>query len=113
MKGTFMKKFLILSALLAAAVPQTVFAAETTMGITADASTHYDIVDAQSGRIVGMLVPVAGGAGTLRIIGSVRTSPVASVERPSTLLPPPLSASQVIEQRQREIDTLFHVDHSS
>jgi hypothetical protein len=113
MKGTIMNKFLILSALLAAAVPQAVFAAETTAGITADASTHYDIVDAESGRIVGMLVPVAGGTGTLRIIGTVRSQPVLSAERPSTSLPPPLSASQFIEQRQREIDAQFHVDHSS
>lgn len=108
-----MKKLLILSALLAAAVPQAVFAAEMTAGITADASTRYDIVDAESGRIVGMLVPVAGGPGTLRIIGVVRTQPVVNVDRANTALPPPLSASQFIEQRQRDIDAQFHVDHSS
>lgn len=108
-----MKKFLILAALLAAAVPQAVFAAETTVGISAEGSTRYDIVDAESGRLVGMLVPVAGAPGTLRIIGTVRTQPTVGAGRANITIPRPLSASQTIEQWQRDADVQFHVDHAS
>jgi hypothetical protein len=113
MKGTFMKRFLILSALVVAALaPQTAFAADSDTDLGAGPATHYDIVDSASGRIVGVLVPVAGAPGTLRVIKTVRAQ-AGNEFRATPESRAPLSAQQAIEQHQRDIEAQFHIDHSS
>jgi hypothetical protein len=108
-----MNKFVIGAAVLAAAVaPQAVLAAEAgNTTLESAATTRFEIVDAQSGKVVGVLVPVAGSPGTLRLIGAVRT-PAAGFSRPADPAPQALGPNQMLEQRQAEIDARFHVDHT-
>jgi hypothetical protein len=108
-----MKNLLIGAALLAAlAAPQAVLAADASESLTASpVATRFEIVDPQSGKVVAVLVPVAGSPGTLRVIGAVR-APAVELSRPAAAPSQALGPNQILEQQQAEIDARFHVDHT-
>jgi hypothetical protein len=116
-----MNKILALSALLASATaPQLALAdsldasQDATQLITQLASpgagTRFVIVDPSTGRIVAVLVPVAGSPNTLRLIGSVRAgSPELLPAR--AIAPEALTPEQMRQKWQRDEDAQFHILH--
>jgi hypothetical protein len=110
-------KIIAIAAFASAAIaPHAVLAADTSQSgsalVATDAGTRFEIVDPVTGRAIAVLVPVATSPASLRIIGIVRAANVAPTALPAAA-PEPLTPGQMQEQRQREIEAMFHVDHSS
>jgi hypothetical protein len=113
------KKIALSAALAAAAfIPQMTLAASPQRGalLAPDATQNrrFEIVDAATGAVVAILVPVSDAGNQLRIIGVVR-APAFSAPPAAAVpgLPDPLTPLQLNEQRQQQLDDQFHVDHTS
>ena len=108
-----MNRFLAMAALgLVAMAPSVASASTPDAAPPAEigGASRFEIVDLTTGRPIAILVPIAGAPRSLRIVGIVRAvAPAAPVER--QVIPEPLTAGQMIEQWQKEVDEMFHVQH--